>query len=101
MNYIAETIAEEQFLADSDTFSDWFVGECGYQKSPAQLPDQIKGERTAEDFTSTPVADLYRLAIDQGQRPQIRLAALDAISARYLAAQAAHVDQRAFELRTA
>ena len=33
--------------------------------------------------------------------PQIRLAALDAISARYLAAQAAHVDQRAFELRTA
>jgi hypothetical protein len=101
MNYIAETVAEEQYLADSDTFSDWFVGECGYQKSPAQLPDQIKGERTAEDFTSTPVADLYRLAIDQGQRPQIRLAALDAISARYLAAQAAHVDQRAFELRTA
>ena len=101
MDYIAESIAEEQLLADSDTFSDWFVGECGYQKSPIQLPDQIKGERTAEDFSLTPVADLYRLAIDPGQRPQIRLAALDAISARYLAAKAPQVEQLAFEVRAA
>jgi hypothetical protein len=101
MNYVAESIAEEERLADADTFSDWLVGECAEVKSPHQLPDQIRGERTAEDFTEATVADLYRIAIDLGQRSQIRCAAMDASRERYLAAQAKHIDQRAFDLRSA
>jgi len=77
--------AEERVLADAEEFGDWFHNAlCEMEDQPDSLPRQIREERTPEDFTDTPVAHLYRLAIDFGQRSHVRLAALDAIKGRYL-----------------
>jgi hypothetical protein len=94
----AEEFAQERVLADADTFADWFYGECGIsEEQPHQLPAQPRGEHTAEDFAETPVAELYRLAIDAGQKGPIRLAAMDAIRERYLKAKDAYIGRLSLE----
>lgn len=93
----SQCLAEEKALASADCFSDWLIGECAGNVADS-LPDQIRGERTAEDFAETPVADLYRLAIDLGQRSQVRCAAMDAIRERYLKANKTRIDSDAIDL---
>lgn len=93
----AELAAQEAVLANADTFADWLCGEVGDKPQPTQLLNQVKGDRTPEDFTTTPVGNLYRLAIDRGQRAPIRLAALDAINERYLKAKDGYVRRLALE----
>ena len=94
---VANYDAQERVLASPDLFQDWFGGELTDAAAQLELPAQVRQEVTAEDFAETPVAQLYMLMVDPGQRAQVRIAAIDAIASRYLAAKDDYVRQLALE----
>lgn len=94
---VANYDAQERVLASPDLFQDWFGGELADADAQLELPAVVREEVTAEDFAETPVAQLYMLMVDPGQKPQTRLAAIDAIAGRYLAAKDDFVRQLALE----
>jgi hypothetical protein len=79
-------------LASPDVFGDWFGAELMGAQAQLELPAQLR-EVTPEDFAETPVPQLYMLMVDPGQKSATRLAAIDAISNRYLRAKDDYVRQ--------
>lgn len=74
--------AVKQVLADADGFADWLSGQC-LATAPVTWTRMISA--AAEDFCLTQVHKLLALAADGSQPPLVRCAAMDAITARYLA----------------
>lgn len=93
--------AEERVLASVDVFQDWFSAQVADASAELELPAQIREEVTEQDFATAPVKLLYMLMIDAGQKPQTRVAAMDAMASRYLAAKADYVELLASERRAA
>jgi len=90
----AEWAAEERAVANADLFADWLCGEVAFDIAPAELPPQ---PHIDPDFDEMPTADLYRLAIDSGQKPAIRLLALDSVRDRFMKAKADYIGRLALE----
>lgn len=90
---VARWAAEETALASPDVFGDWFGAELNGAQAQIDLPGQIQVEVTAEDFVDTPTAQLYMLMVDSGQSDKTRIAAINAISNRYLAAKADYIER--------
>lgn len=91
--------ARAAVLRDVDSFGDWLGAEL-YQAPVQRFERQLK-DVTPEDFKGWTVPRLMALALDAGQQRLTRVAALDAISARYLALPGSVAYVERLEMRAA
>lgn len=83
------TEAEQAFLREPETLTDWISAKC---MSVARVAEQARIEDvTAEDFATKSVGWLVALAFDAGQPHSTRTAALDAIAGKFVAAHAPQI----------
>lgn len=96
-DHAAESEARAEALRDADEFAEWLATDCYMAKPAAWQPvwSEVRLADAAPAFAAYRTADVLALALDQGQRPATRLAALDCLADRYCAARQVSISERA------